>query len=77
MPSPKIAVAPYLHGGKLNVPVDLDGKEVFEGEVSLELLFTHFALCINPSDLGDEAEAYNLIECLENGIRTINNKLGE
>lgn len=77
MPSPKVAVIPYIVGETLHVAVEVDGVEVFEGEQPLALLFKHLSECIDPNRADHEAEAYATIFCLEDGVRTINNILGE
>lgn len=76
MKIPKIGVTPYLCGDTLMMSVEIDGKEAWEGEIPLSLLFKHFAEVIDPNDEGHENEAYSLIHCLEEGVRTVNDVLG-
>lgn len=69
-------VIPYIYGNKLYTSVVIDGEE-YEYETSLPFLLSATAACIDPYDLEQENEALTLIFTLEDGIREINNVLGD
>jgi hypothetical protein len=68
---------PYLDGDMLNVPIELNGTEVFVGEVDIRFLVQHFLECCVYFGV-DQAEhaMYDLVFALEDCIDMINEVMG-